>query len=172
VQTALAGSRGSSCITVRTSTRADHAVASVSRASHQLHARMHFIARSGRRHAPSMATVTAWIALRKRLGYQHIQRLHNLGSADDRDAWYTKPWLELGGQECAWRSGVYLGFAILAGQEAVSAGSSAAPQEPPGKLTALGAHAIGTQRDVMASGPGRYVLVCHRLTVANSRSTY
>jgi hypothetical protein len=56
-------------------------------------------------------------------------------------------------------------------REAVPAGSSSAPQEPPGKPTALGAHVTGTQRDVMASDPGRYVLVCHRMMAANSRST-
>lgn len=82
------------------------------------------------------------------------------------------PWLEPGRQDCALRSGVYLGAAILAGQEAVSAKRPLLRRsEPPVKPTALGAQATGTQRDVAASDSGRYVLVCHRLAVANSRST-
>jgi hypothetical protein len=100
--------------------------------------------------------------------------------ARDRDPWVPQmivtpgtrnPWAELGRQECAWRSGVYLGVAILAGQEAVSVGSPAAPQEPPGEPTALAAHVTGTQRDVMAFNPRQYVLIRHRLAVTNSRST-
>jgi len=95
-----------------------------------------------------------------------------LASADVRDAWYTKPLLELGRQECAWRRAVSLGDAIVAGQKAASTRLSASGRRPLSKPTALGAYTTGTQRDSTPPIRGRYVLVRHPLAAVNSRSAH
>ena len=99
----------------------------------------------------------------------YIKQRTSLASADAPDARYTKPWLELGRQDCAWRS-VSLGHTSVAGQKAAPTRLSPRGGKPLGKPTALGAHMTGTQRDGAPPIQGQYVLVCHRLAAVNSRS--